>query len=84
MDNLHIIFGTRSILGILTPIEWELPLTGLEWTALKIKNQTLIQEGSMMENTLPELTEETMDLSIEDEEKAELRALDINIADEGI
>ena len=39
MDNLHITFGTRNIIKMLLPIDWGQPVTGLEWTCLKIKYQ---------------------------------------------
>ena len=70
IDNLHIIFGTRNFIKMLLPVSRPLPLTGLEWTALKIKNMY----GASA--TEAEATEQTR-LKADDDETAELRNIEI-------
>lgn len=83
MDNLHIIFGTWQIWKMLLPITYELPLTGLEWTAQKLWTQSLVSTGSHAEEGEETTLLAQANWSLADEEKAELWQLDIDL-NEGI
>jgi len=63
---------------MLLPFERPLPLTGLEWTAQKLKTKSLIENSSSSYE--PE-TEDTKLLSKRDEETAEQRQIEINLMD---